>query len=322
MTNGQLALEESGGPTVSVLIPTYQEEAAIDRCLDAIAAQTYPAIVEILVIDGRSTDATRALAAAHTGVRVLDNPDRIQSAALNTGIEAARGEVLVRVDGHCVIADDYVARCVAALEATGAAMVGGAMTPVAAGAAQEGIAAAMGSRVGAGPARFHTGGDPGWVDTVYLGAYRREVVRAAGGYAADLDINEDAELAHRMGSHGGVWFDPTIRSTYTPRSSLGAVARQFYRYGRGRARTAVRHPDSVKPRQLVAPALIVGLASPARRWVGGAYVVGIAAAVVAERQRLTDARALLTFGAALPAMHLSWGAGYLLGMPAALRDRR
>lgn len=161
MTNGQLALEESGGPTVSVLIPTYQEEAAIDRCLDAIAAQTYPAIVEILVIDGRSTDATRALAAAHTGVRVLDNPDRIQSAALNTGIEAARGEVLVRADGHCVIADDYVARCVAALEATGAAMVGGAMTPVAAGAAQEGIAAAMGSRVGAGPARFHTGATRG-----------------------------------------------------------------------------------------------------------------------------------------------------------------
>lgn len=299
-------------PTVTVLIPTYQEASAIDVCLGAVARQTYPAIVETLVIDGGSTDGTQALAAAHAGVTVLDNPARIQAAALNLGIEAAEGDVLIRVDGHCVIADDYVERCVAALEATGAAIVGGAMTPVAHGMVQEGIARAMGSRFGAGPARFHTGGDAAWVDTVYLGAYRREVVRAVGGYT-EVGFNEDAELAHRMSGHGGIWFDPSIRSVYEPRSSLGALARQFFRYGRGRAATAKRHPSSVKPRQLAAPVLLVAIVVlPKRRWTLGAYAAGVAAATVLDGGPGPTRRAV--FAAALPTMHTCWAAGFLRGL--------
>lgn len=304
---------DPAGPTVTVLIPTYQEAGAIDACLEAIERQTYAAIVETLVIDGGSDDGTPDLAAAHAGVRVIPNPDRIQSAALNLGIDAAAGDVIVRVDGHCVIADDYVERCVAALEATGASMVGGGMTPVAHGAVQEGIADAMASRFGAGPARFHTGGEAGWVDTVYLGAYRREVVRAVGGYAIDMQINEDAELAHRMQEHGGIWFDPSIRSVYEPRSSLGALARQFFRYGRGRADTAKRHPSSVKPRQLVAPGLLLAIvALPSRRWTLTAYLGGIAVATAVDGRGGVVRRA--TYALALPTMHLCWGAGFLLGL--------
>lgn len=300
-------------PSVTVLIPTYQEAAAIDACLEAVARQTYPAIVETLVVDGGSDDGTQAMASAHAGVTVLHNPDRIQAAALNIGIEAAAGEVLVRVDGHCVIADDYVEQCVAALAASGAAMVGGGMTPVARGAVQEGIADAMASRFGAGPARFHTGGTAGWVDTVYLGAYRRDVVRAVGGYAADVGVNEDAELAHRMSAHGGIWFDPAIRSVYEPRSSLRALAKQFYRYGRGRASTAKRHPASVKPRQLVAPALLVAIVLlPKRRWTLGAYAAGVVAATAIDGGPGPIRKAV--YLVALPTMHLCWGAGFLVGL--------
>jgi glycosyltransferase involved in cell wall biosynthesis len=309
-------------PTVTVLIPTYQEAAAIDACLDAVEAQTYPHVVEVLVVDGGSDDGTQERAGAHPGVTVLDNPARIQAAALNLGIAEAAGDIIVRVDGHCLIAADYVQCCVDALEATGAAMVGGAMTPVAEGAVQGGIAAAMSSPFGAGPARFHTGGLAGWVDTVYLGAYRAEVVRRVGGYATDFDVNEDAELAHRLAPHGGIWFDPTIRSTYTPRSSLRAVARQFFRYGKGRARTVVRHPDSASARQLVAPALVVARASPARRWVGGAYVVGVGALTAREAAAGVPPRSLPAFAASLPIMHLTWGAGFLVGVPIALARRR
>ena len=242
-------------------------------------------------------------------VRVLDNPRRIQSAALNRALDEAAGEILVRVDGHCVIAADYVERCVAALDATGAAIVGGGMTPVANGAMQEAIAAAMGSRIGAGPARFHSSGDAGWVDTVYLGAYRVADAVAVGGYAADMSINEDAEFAIRLASRGGVWFDPTIRSTYTPRSSLAAVARQFYRYGRGRAVTVRRHPASLSPRQLAAPALVLGILSPWRRPVLGAYAAVVAGWSFAGRSD-RPARA----GLVLPAMHVPWGVGFLTGL--------
>jgi succinoglycan biosynthesis protein ExoA len=297
--------------TVTVVIPTYREEQHIEACLAAIARQTHAEIVEVLVVDGRSDDRTRVLALA-AGATVLDNPRRIQAAALNIGLEAAKGDVVVRVDGHCVIADDYVERCLDALERTGAAMVGGAMTPVATTPTQRAIATAMTSPLGAGPARFHVGGRAGWVDTVYLGAYRTEIARSVGGYATDVGVNEDAELAHRMAPHGGVWFDPAIRSTYSPRSSLRAVGRQFWRYGISRAQTVRRHPASLSWRQIVAPAFVVLALAPTRRVVLPIYAIAVGAEAVRNRSALRGAMA--RFVAVLPVMHVAWGAGMLAGL--------
>ncbi|MGI8777619.1 MAG: glycosyltransferase family 2 protein [Acidimicrobiales bacterium] len=309
----------STGPSVTVAIPVLNEEAHLGACLDALAAQTYPGVVEVLVVDGGSTDATRSVAAGYSGVRVLDNSGRIQSAGLNVALAEAVGEILVRVDGHCTVAPDYVERCVEALERTGAAMVGGAMRPVATGWKQRGIAAAMASPAGAGPARFHVGGASGWVDTVYLGAYRTEFARRLGGYATDVGVNEDAELAIRMGAHGGVWFDETIRSTYLPRSSVRAVARQFYRYGRSRAATVRRHPGSVAPRQLAAPALVLAFCTPWRRQVAVVYGGVITAAGLGHLLR--DRESALGFTLALPTMHLFWGTGFLRGLAFPRRSR-
>lgn len=299
-------------PTVTVAIPVFNEEAHIDACLDAVAAQTYDRIVEILVVDGRSTDATRELVGRRPGVRLLDNPRRIQAAALNIALDEAKGDVVVRVDGHCVIARDYVAQCVEALELTSAAMVGGAMTPVADGPLQRGIAAAMASKVGAGPARFHTGGASGRVDTVYLGAYRTELAREVGGYAEDVGVNEDGEFAIRMRARGGIWYDETIRSTYVPRSSVKGVARQFYRYGRSRAATVRKHPKSLAGRQLAAPLLVLGLLSPGRRVVAGAYLAVVVAGSAKVARKDLPAGAVTA--AVIPTMHLSWGVGFLRGL--------
>ena len=306
-------------PTVSVIVPTYREEQHVRACLEAVARQTYARVVEVLVVDGRSDDRTRELA-LDAGAAVLDNPARIQAAALNVGLAAAKGDVIVRVDGHCVIADDYVERCVDALERTGAAIVGGAMTPVAATPMQQAIAAAMSSPLGAGPARFHVGGDAGWVDTVYLGAYRRRDALAVGGYAVDVGVNEDAEFAHRMSARGGVWFDPSIRSTYVPRDTVRAVARQFWRYGRSRAATVRRHPRSLSPRQLAAPALVLGVASPWRRWVAVLYAAAVV--VGADDARRRHGGIHRRVAAVLPAMHLSWGLGFLSGLVAPVSPTR
>lgn len=299
-------------PTVTIAIPVLNEAEAIDACLDAVAAQTYDRIVEVLVVDGGSTDATTTIVAERPGVRLLHNPRRIQSAALNIALAEAKGDVFVRVDGHCVIAADYVERCVEALELTGAAMVGGAMTPVAKGPFQRGVAAAMSSRLGAGPARFHTGGPSCRVDTVYLGAFATEVGRAVGGYAEDVGVNEDAEFAVRMRHRGAVWFDDGIRSTYAPRRSLGAVGRQFYRYGRSRAATVRKHPRSLAGRQLAAPLLVLGLLSPRRRAIAGVYLTAVAIRSAKEGAR--DPAAGLAMAAVLPAMHVSWGVGFLRGL--------
>lgn len=300
-------------PTVTVVIPVLNEERHIERCLEALDAQSYPNVVEVLVVDGGSTDRTCDLVRHRGGRnRVLSNPRRIQSAALNVGLAEARGDILVRVDGHCVVAPDYVERCVSALEESGAALVGGAMTPQAEGWLQEGIAAAMTSPLGVGPARFHVGGHAAWVDTVYLGAYRTGVAREVGGYREDVGVNEDAEFAIRMRPRGGIWFDPSIRSTYTPRSSIKAVARQFFRYGRSRAATVRRHPTSLAPRQMAAPLLLVGLASPWRVKVAVGY--GGLVLVAGARQLATRPRSAAGLTLALPAMHLPWASGFLLGL--------
>jgi glycosyltransferase involved in cell wall biosynthesis len=303
----------SGLPAVSLILPVLNEETHLRRCLHAIDGQTYPRIVEVLVADGGSTDRTRQVAASYPGVRVLDNPERVQAAGLNAALSQAAGEVVVRVDGHCVLSPDYVERCVAGLQATGAAMVGGMMVPVREGGwVQRAAAVAMSSRLGSGPARFHVGGSPGWVDTVYLGSYRTELARRIGGYDVAFVPNEDAEFAHRMREHGGIWFDPSIRAGYVPRGSVAAVARQFVRYGRARATTVRRHPSSLSVRQLAAPLLVAGLLSPWRRWVALSYGTALTARASIELRRDPPAAAGMLL--VLPTMHLTWGLGFLIGL--------
>jgi glycosyltransferase involved in cell wall biosynthesis len=297
-------------PSVTVCVPALNEELHIGACLEALEAQTYEHIVEVLVVDGGSTDRTREVAALHERVRVLNNPRRIQAAALNIALSQAKGDVFVRIDAHCVVPPEYVARCVQVLRDTGAAVVGGQMVPVGSGWLHRGIAAAMSCRVGAGPARFHVGGPRGWVDTVYLGAFWTADARRVGGYDENVLVNEDAEFAHRMRAHGGVWFEPELRVTYTPRSNLLGLAQQFYRYGRARARTAWKHPRSLRPRQIVAPALVVGLAGPWRRSITILYGAVVAAAVL-NIMRRSGAAPAVGAAAAIPTMHVAWGLGFL-----------
>lgn len=298
-------------PSVSIVIPTFNEEARLEATLASVSDQSYPNLREVLVVDGRSTDATREIAARRPGVRVLDNPRRIQAAALNIGLEAAQGEVIVRVDGHCSLAHDYVEECVAALARTGAAMVGGPMVPTGSSRTQRGIAHAMRSRLGAGPARFHRPGHSGWVDTVYLGAYRRDDARRAGGYSEDVGVNEDAEFAVRMQRLGGIWLDDRIRSTYVVRPDLQRLARQFFRYGRSRAATVRRHPSSMAARQLLPPAFLLSLLTPARSDVLRVY--GLVLALGTAPLLMADAEAAPAFLVALPTMHVSWALGFLTG---------
>jgi succinoglycan biosynthesis protein ExoA len=302
----------SASPMVSVVIPTFNEERSLGATLESVRAQGYGNVIEVLVADGRSTDSTREIAHRFPGVRVIDNPARLQAAGLNRALGECRGEIVVRVDGHCLLAPDYVDRCVGALQRTNAAIVGGAMSPVGHSRRQRGIAAAMRSRLGAGPARFHVGGRARWVDTVYLGAFRLDDARAVAGYAEDVGVNEDAEFAIRMARRGGIWFEPAIRSSYTPRESYLALIRQFYRYGRSRAATAQRHPRSIKARQLVAPALVLSALSPKRRWILAAYAALVAGRTALEMRRGPGPAA--SFGLALPVMHVAWGVGFLLGL--------
>jgi len=176
---------------VTIILPTYNEERYIDACLASVHAQTYGAAnLEVLVVDGRSEDRTRELASAWVdrlpGLRVLDNPKRQQGAGLNAGLEAADNDLIVRLDAHCHYADDYVERCVDALERTDATVVGGPMRPEGETPFGEAVAVATTTPISVGPGRFHYSEVEEWVDTVFLGAFRRDEILEVGAYDENI----------------------------------------------------------------------------------------------------------------------------------------
>jgi succinoglycan biosynthesis protein ExoA len=305
-------------PSVSVIVPVLNEEAMLRGCLESIAAQDYPNVIEVVVADGGSADRSTEVASEYPKVVVVDNPRRSRPAGLNVALAHAAGDIIVRVDARTRLAPDYVSACVTALERSGAAIVGGPMAYEAITPAARGIAAAMMSRLGAGPAEFRRlGGEPRFVDTVYLGAFRKQVVQDLGGYDEWSGGNEDAELAFRAQAVGGVYLDPEITSSYVSREDLGHLRRQFYRYGQNRVRTLRKHPRATSWRQLAVPLFFLGLVSPWRRRIMASYVAVVIARGMLETKR--DAQATPYFIAALPIMHFAWGAGFLRGLLARVR---
>lgn len=299
-------------PAVTVVVPAWNEVGLIGDCLAAIGAQDYPHIVEVLVVDGGSTDGTVEAASAVPGVTVLVNLGRIQAVGLNMALAQAQGSVVVRVDARARLRSDYVRSCVDALQRTGAALVGGAQVPRGATIRQRGIAMALSSPAGAGPAAFRRTPTSGrWVDTVYLGAGWTSTLRSVGGYKA-VPYNEDAELAQRLHPAGGVWLDPSICSTYVVRGTVASVLRQFFRYGRGRAGTVRANPETLRPRQVAVPLVLVGLISPWRRLVATVYASVVVTAVV--RRARGDVPAGAVMAGVVPLVHLAWGAGFVVGL--------
>lgn len=310
-------------PHVSVVMTVRNEAAHLAETLHAVLTQDYPGRLDVTVAVGPSGDGTgdvlRGLA-DDDRVTVVDNPAGITPTGLNAAIAASTGVVVVRVDGRAVIPPGYVRRAVELLDETGADNVGGIMGAEGETPFEQAVAAAMSSRFGTGDARFHYGGEPGPVDTVFLGAFRRSALDRVGGYDETLVRTQDSELNHRIRISGGtVWFSPELRVRYRPRGSLRALASQYFQYGRWRRVVARRHPDSLRWRQLVAPATVVGCAAgtavglSGRRWgwlAPGAYAAGVlVASAVTGRTLPTSVRVRLP--AAFAAMHLPWGAGFL-----------
>ena len=320
-------------PTVSIIIPCYNEEATIYNTLEAIHAQTYPrAQMEVVIADALSTDRTREriaefqLAHPDLPVRVVDNNARVIPAALNRAIEAAQGEFIVRMDAHSTPYPDYVERCVRALDEGKGANVGGVweIKPGAPGWIAEGIAAAAAHPLGAGDAAYRLTPEAGAEDTVPFGAYRKSLVDQIGKFDESLLTNEDYEFNVRVRKSGGVvWLDPQIRSVYYARPTFGQLAKQYWRYGFWKWRMLRRYPGTLRWRQGLPPLfvasllLIGGLAtyrSVPKRWLATelfiyGLVLGLAALVKAAR--LKKLHYIVSMPLALAVMHFAWGGGFL-----------
>jgi succinoglycan biosynthesis protein ExoA len=322
-------------PFVSVVIPVYNEEAHIERCLDSVFDQDYPADrYEVIVADGGSTDRTREIveriAAHHPNLRLIDNPGRLQAAGLNRAILASSGEIIARQDGHAEWGRNHLRRCVELLESTGADNVGGLQEAVGDGPSGKAIACAMSSPFGVGGARFRYSEREEEMPTVFLGTFRRSAFERVGLFDEAYPPHEDYELNERIRATGGrVVFSPDIRTRYHVRDGLRLLASQYYRYGRGKVRVARTSPGVIRPYHLVAPALVAGLPVMAAMLVTGrgrrlALAGGAAygaACTVAGLQAGGDEplEVRLRIPPTFVMMHVAWGAGFWAGVVEAVR---
>lgn len=316
---------------VSVVVAVLDEERNLTAFLDSVWAQDYPTDrVEVLVIDGGSTDGSldivRAAAAANPAVRVLHNSRRIQAVSFNLGIASSSGDVIALASAHTALQPTYLSTCVRLLEATGADNVGGGQDACGTGDFGQAVAAAYGSPFGIGGASHHYSSVAGPTDTVFPGCFRLAVFDRVGMFDESLAVHEDYELNWRIRRSGGtVYYSPEIRTPYAVRESVGALARQYFRYGRGKATVSRRAPGVIRPHHLAPPALALGLALllpfSARSRHGrelltallGAYASTLGVATVSARKGIAP-RARRRLPLALATMHLSWGAGVLFGL--------
>jgi succinoglycan biosynthesis protein ExoA len=335
-TSGQPAI--TAHTPVSVIMPVRDEQRHLAEAVGHVLAQEYTAEVEVVLAVGPSRDATgeiaRSLAAADPRVTVVANPSGLIPAANNVAIKASRHPIVARVDGHALIPPGYLRQAVATLQETGADNVGGIMAAEGVTPFEQAVAWAMTSPAGVGSARFHTGGQAGPADSVYLGVYRRTALEQVGGYDESYLRAEDWEMNHRIRQAGGlIWFQPGLRVTYRPRATVAALARQYFHYGRWRRVVSRQHAGTINLRYLAPPAtvlaiavgLVAGLAGlgggvlgpwPGLSWLAlgflapAVYLAGILA-VTASAARSLSRQALARLPVALVTMHMAWGLGFL-----------
>jgi succinoglycan biosynthesis protein ExoA len=318
-------------PFVTVIMPIRNEGSYIDRSLKSVLEQDYPKErMEILVVDGLSADNTvervQSYQKLNPRIKILMNEDKIVASGLNLGIRESRGEIIVRVDGHCEIQPDYVSQCVSLLETNKADAVGGPIETVGETFIAKGIAAAMSSWFGVGGSSFRTGIDrEKEADTVPFPAYRRQLFEKVGLFDKELVRNQDDEHNYRIREFGGkVLLSPKIRSRYYSRNGFVSLWKQYFQYGYWKVRVMQKHPKQMKARQFV-PFLfilsllflsVLSLALPQTRpllLALTALYVFVSLLNAASTAIKTKAVYLPFIFAAAAVMHLSYGLGFFSG---------
>ncbi|WP_284310044.1 glycosyltransferase family 2 protein [Labrys miyagiensis] len=319
-------------PYLSIIIPTLDEECHITDLIEQILVNAPPSLIEIIVSDGGSKDQTRQivrrLGQRDARVRLIDNPKQIQAAGVNAAVAEIdpRARYILRLDAHSSYGDTFVADILNEIVHREVDSVVVRLRSVGQTCFQRAVAYVSNQAIGNGGARHRMGDASGFVDHGHHAIFKRETFVALNGYDEDFDTNEDAEFDHRLRAKGGrIWLAANLPIDYYPRASLTSLAQQYYRYGRGRARNFMKHRQRLRLRQLL-PALLFlycllilpfGDADPYLVLPLGLYAGVVLLSAV---RLLLDYRSLCIVGvlAAIPAMHLAWGCGFVTGCLAKL----
>lgn len=322
--------------SVAIIIPILNEEKHLADVYAAIKKQTYKNITSIVFSLGPSTDNTnsvaKSLASEDSRIILVDNPSGRTPTAMNLGIANSTSDVVVRCDGHAILSENYVERCVQLLIEKDAVNVGGRMFAQGDDSFTSAVAWAMTSPWGVGKAAFHVGGESGESDTVYLGAFRRTALLEVGGYDEAMTRAQDWELNYRLRKNGGtIWFDPDLKVIYRPRNSIKALASQYFQYGQWRRRVMRMYPETIQSglRYLAPPLLVITLILslllpqigyfldwPVLMWSAFApmlYALTLAVICLgAVVRKQLEPKSYLILILILMTMHISWGTGFLV----------
>ena len=311
-------------PKVAVVIPAKNAEKTLEKAFVSVLNQKTEEQIEVCIAVAPSEDSTLDVAKRieldNENVTLVENPSGKTPAGLNLAITNTQAPVIVRLDAHAELEEEYISTALETLKKTGAANVGGRQNPVGTTPFEKAVGIAISSRFGAGDARFRTGGEEGEVDTVYLGVFDRNSIENVGLFDESLIRNQDAELNWRLRETGKkIWFQPELIASYKPRSTLKELAKQYYDYGKWRRHVVSIHPRSIKLRQLIPPlnSLLFLLGTIfGFFWVPSLgfpvlYIAGIFFVTTVKSKTVTDLIYLLII---FPTIHFSWTAGFLRGV--------
>lgn len=314
-------------PSVSVVMPVRNEARHILSAVQAVLEQKYEGELDIWIAVAPSDDETevlvRELVEANANVFLIKNPHGVTPAGLNAAISASAGEVIVRVDGHVRLCDGYITTAVETMARTGAVNVGGRQLAVGSTGFEKAVAAVMMSFIGSGGAEYRVGDVEKSVDTVFLGVFDRIAGDEVGWFDESLIRNQDYEFNIRLRRAGGiVWFNPALVVEYQPRSSLRALARQYFDYGRYKAVVMGMHGSSIRLRQLLPPAAMTLLITS----LGVAPVLSLSLVIplvyICSIGFLTRGSMITRLRSCViaPVIHLSWSAGLAFGVSASRKN--
>jgi len=298
----------------SFVMPVRNEEKYLASAVESVFAQAAPGKTELILAIAPSVDRTRGIAeelqSRFKSLKIVDNPTGDTASGLNLAIAAASYDVVVRVDAHSQLTENYLKTALEVLSETGAANVGGRMQAVGLTPLQQAVAFGYNNRVGLGGGSFHVGGKAGAVETVYLGVFQKSWLQKVGGFDPKWVRGQDWELNQRIRSAGGVvWFDPRLVVNYFPRSSLSALSRQFYQTGVWRGALTRQAPFQSSIRYWIPPVFVVAALFGFPLWLYLLFI-GLIAFNALELPNGVKLRVLLV----LPTMHFSWGIGFWVGL--------
>ena len=318
---------------ISVILPVRNEARFIEQTLQGLLAQDYsPELMETLIIDGMSEDGTREIISRfhrchpELALRILDNPKKIVPTGMNIGLMEAKGQIIVRLDGHTVLRSDYISKSIEILLRTGADCVGGLLTPHGEGWIGRAIAVAQNLRFGLGGGLFHRATHETEADTVYMGVFKKEIFQYVGNFDEKLARNQDIELNGRIRRAGGrIILSPEIRSIYYSRTSLRALWWQNFNNGLWLVPTQQNTPGALSFRHYVPLLFILGLfggvmstLTHSNGWIGlaaimGSYTVACLGAAIDAAWRY-GWQFTFTLPLVFVTLHFSYGIGSLIGL--------